>query len=246
MLERMDLPPELDGVEAVGRVTKEDYENILIPLLEERQKADRACRFLYWVGPRFEAFSPGAAFEDMKAGFRFFNLFERCAIVTDIGWVETSCRVVGSLMPCPVRLFKNQDLHTAVEWLASLEGFTGNLKIDLNSDRKVFIVEPTGALSRQDFQKARELIDPWIDEHGELNGIVIHAQRFPGWENFGSFIRHLQFVKAHHKKVRRVALSTDSAFLEMLPAVARHFVEAELKTFSFNELEQAVDWASNS
>ena len=75
-----------------------------------------------------------------------------------------------------------------------------------------------------------------------LKGLIISTKIFPGWESFGSLIKHFKFVKEHHKKVRLVALVTDSVLGEFGEKVADHFVSAEIKHFAFDELTNAQSW----
>ena len=75
----------------------------------------------------------------------------------------------------------------------------------LAADHRVLVVEVSQPLRAQDFDALSATADAWIDANGELPGIVIHAREFPGWENLGSLIRHLRFVRDHHRRVGRVA-----------------------------------------
>ena len=54
--------------------------------------------------------------------------------------------------------------------------------------------------------------------------------------------QHFKFVKEHHKKVRHVALVTDSVLGDFGEKVADHFVSAEIKHFAFDELTNAQSW----
>ena len=74
MLEKLnDVPREVVAVKAVGRLTREDYEKVLEPLIDDARREGRRLRFLYQVGPEFEGFTPGAAWEDAKLGLRLIG-----------------------------------------------------------------------------------------------------------------------------------------------------------------------------
>src|ERR1700691_1727645 len=115
-----DLPEGIVGVRAIGKVSKEDYEKVLVPLFDEARREGRHLRFLYQLGPQFEGFTPGAAWEDAKIGLHSLRLFDGCAVVSDAGWIRESTRGVGFFMPCPVRIFGNKELPKAIGWLSSL------------------------------------------------------------------------------------------------------------------------------
>jgi hypothetical protein len=61
-------------------------------------------------------------------------------------------------------------------------------------DNGVLVLHPHGPLQRGDFDKVANVIDPWIESHKNLNGLVIAVPKFPGWENFGSFVRRVRSV----------------------------------------------------
>ena len=102
-----NLPDGIDGVQAIGKISKEDYEKVFVPLLDQARREGRRIRFLYQLGPEFEGFTPGAAWEDAKIGLQSMRLFDGCAVVTDLGWIRELTRMAGFLMPCPVRVFGN-------------------------------------------------------------------------------------------------------------------------------------------
>ncbi len=244
MLEKMkDLPSGIDGLKAVGKISKEDYEQAFVPLLDEARREGHHIRFLYQFGPEFESFSPGAAWEDAKIGLHSMRLFDGCAIVTDLAWIRESTRLAGFFMPCPVRIFGNSERNNAVEWLQSLPE-TAAVSHRLHPESGVIVVEIKQALRAQDFDALAFTADSWIEAHGNLQGLVIHAHEFPGWENFGSLLRHMRFVRNHHREVKRIAFAADSKLASLVPRIADHFVQAEVKSFGYDELERAVAWAS--
>ena len=116
------------------------------------------------------------------------------------------------------------------------------LNIKLNEKDLIAVLEPDGALSEKDFILARATIDPFIEEHGNLNGLVIYVKSFPGWDSFAALIKHLKFVREHHKKVSHIAFVTDSFVGEVAERIGSHFVNAKVKNFAFNELEDAKKW----
>ena len=89
MIEKLkDLPRGIDGVRAIGKISKEDYEQVFVPFLDEARREGRHIRFIYQIGPEFEGFTPGAAWEDAKIGIHFLRLFDGCAVVTDLAWIR--------------------------------------------------------------------------------------------------------------------------------------------------------------
>src|SRR5262249_53134361 len=148
------------------------------------------------------------------------------------------------LMFCPVQVFKNAELQSAIGWLSTTELERG-LEASLIPEKGVLVVEPKRALDLADFEYLASVADPWIEQHGKLTGLVLHAKKFPGWENLGSLLRHIRFVKEHHKKVKRIAAATEGPILDLLPKIGAHFVDAEVKSFGYGDLDTAIEWASS-
>jgi hypothetical protein len=166
-------------------------------------------------------------------------------VVTDLGWIRQLARLSGFMMPCPVRVFGNQERDKAVEWLVSLpEGAAVSYR--LLSDSGVIVVEVKQALRAQDFDALAVTADAWIEAHGSLQGLVIHTREFPGWENMASFFRHLRFVRDHHRKVKRIALAADAKVASVAPKIAEHFIQAEVKSFPYDQLDSAIAWAGGA
>jgi len=245
MIERLtDLPAGIDGFRARGAITGADYEKIMRPVLDEARGQGRRIRFLYHFGPDFEGFTASGAWEDMRLGLSYLRLFERCAIVSDVGWIRESSRLFGTMMPCPVKVFGNGEREQALAWLAAPA--ESEVAHRLIPEAGVLIVEPRGRLRREDFDALASIVDPWIEAHGELRGLVVHAREFPGWENLGAAIRHLRFVRDHHRRVRRVAFCAGGALAAVLPRLAEHFVTAEVRHFDPADLDRAVAWAGGA
>ena len=120
------------------------------------------------------------------------------------------------------------------------------LKVELNEATGIAILKPDGALSEKDFIYASSVIDPYIEKAGKLNGLIISTRKFPGWESFGSLIKHFKFIKEHHKKLSHVAIVTDSVLGDFAERIVTHFVSAEIKHFAFDELSKAQSWILNA
>ena len=116
------------------------------------------------------------------------------------------------------------------------------LDYELNRAEGILILKPTGPLESTDFEKLALEVDPYIREKGKLNGLMIYVKSFPGWENFAAFLSHIKFVKNHHQKIKKIAAVTDSSFLSIMPQVANHFIQAEIRHFDYEDKEPALDW----
>jgi hypothetical protein len=120
------------------------------------------------------------------------------------------------------------------------------MRYDLLRDRGVLVLQPEGALREEDFRSLAAAVDPYLEEHGELSGVLVEAPSFPGWADFAALVTHLRFVKDHHRRVRRIALVTDSPVLSIAPAIAAHFVKAEVRRFDSHGRAAALAWIESS
>lgn len=106
----------------------------------------------------------------------------------------------------------------------------------------ILILTPEGPLDKSDFEQLAREVDPYIQDKGDLRGLMIQAQSFPGWSNFESLLAHFKFVKNHHQHVTKVAAVTNDGFLSILPAIAQHFVHADVRHFDLADREKALHW----
>lgn len=116
------------------------------------------------------------------------------------------------------------------------------LQYELLHERGILVVKPEGALAAEDFSALAAAVDPYIEQRGELAGLVIDAPEFPGWENFAGLLSHLRFVRDHHRRIRRIAVVSDSALLAVGPRIANHFVNAEVRSFGAADRAAALAW----
>ena len=74
---------------------------------------------------------------------------------------------------------------------------------ELLSNQGILIITPEGPLQKSDFENLALLVDPFIEAQGELRGILIHAESFPGWADFAA---------ARYRRVILVECMTDWQF----------------------------------
>ena len=69
------------------------------------------------------------------------------------------------------------------------------ISFELLRDEGILVVEPKGTLEVADFAALTREVDPYIEEKGELRGLMIQAESFPGWGDFGALVSHLSFIR---------------------------------------------------
>ncbi|MGD8317208.1 MAG: STAS/SEC14 domain-containing protein [Myxococcales bacterium] len=242
MIEVMiDLPDRVLGLRARGEVTADDYKATVVPAIEKKLTRFHKARLLYVLGDEFEGYSGGAAWEDAKIGMKHFTSFERIAVVTNVDWVERAVKAVGFALPGEVRVFDDDDLEEARHWISEPPS-QGHLSFELMEEKGILVLEPNGELEAADFERLSAEIDPYIERTGALNGLMIVAEHFPGWDDFSALSSHLRFVREHRKEIRRVALVTDDRLLSAIPRIASRFLDAEVRVFPMNARDEAILW----
>ena len=112
-----DYPDDVLAIEAVGKITAEDYRNILIPEANRRIEKHKTIRLLCILGTRFEGLTPGAAWSDLKFGVSRWNQFGRLAVVTDAVWIRDAILLFAPIYHHPVRVFPNSEVEVAKAWI---------------------------------------------------------------------------------------------------------------------------------
>jgi hypothetical protein len=123
MIERLSgFPGKVVAFACKGRVTKHDYETVLIPAVEEALKQPGKLRLFYRIDPSFLGIEPGAAWDDFKVGMEHLLRWEPIAVVTDIDWIRHTVQVFSFITPGTNKIFTVNEEAQAREWI--LEGIS--------------------------------------------------------------------------------------------------------------------------
>ena len=120
MLRRIeDLPHDVIGLEASGKITGADYDEVLAPAVNELRRDHHKIRLLYVLGPGFEGYTAGGMSHDAMLGLKHPRSWEKIAVVTDDEWVRKSVDWLGWMVPGDVKLFHFGDEPRAREWICN-------------------------------------------------------------------------------------------------------------------------------
>ena len=111
------FPDKVIAASAVGRVTRQDYEAVLIPQVEATAKKHSKIRCYYEIGADFSGMEPGAVWEDFNVGVEYWTRWERVAVVTDVAWIAHVVSAFRFLVPAQLRLFPTRENKAARAWL---------------------------------------------------------------------------------------------------------------------------------
>jgi SpoIIAA-like len=112
------LPAHVVVAEAHGTVTADDYEQVLIPAVDQAASGGSKMRMLYVLGDDFDGFDAKAGVDDTRLGLSHWRDFERIGVATDHSAYRAMVKGLGFLLPGEVRVFDMADLDAAVEWVS--------------------------------------------------------------------------------------------------------------------------------
>jgi len=113
------FPSNVVAFACKGHVTKNDYETVLIPTVEQALKQKGKLRLLYQVEPDFSGIDPGAVWDDFKEGMEHLLRWERIAVVTDVDWIRHTMHAFSFVIPGKVRVFPLAETAAAREWITA-------------------------------------------------------------------------------------------------------------------------------
>jgi hypothetical protein len=122
MIERIeDMPPGAIGLRASGRLSKEEYVQILEPALQEGVGSGE-LRLLFLLTD-FEGLELSAYSEDLKTGLRAWirdhSTWKRFALVTDSEWVAKAMHMFAWMTPGEVKIYEPSEIEEAKAWVAA-------------------------------------------------------------------------------------------------------------------------------
>ena len=112
------LPDGVVGIEAVGDVTLEDYDDVVTPVVERALASHQKIRLLHVLGDRVAGHSASALFEDTKLGLSNVRSIERIAVVTDLNHFRALVKGAGWTLPGDMKLFSNAQRAEAEAWVS--------------------------------------------------------------------------------------------------------------------------------
>jgi hypothetical protein len=110
-----ELPDNVVGILARGRVTCEECNDVLRPAMEVSLQRHDKLRLYYEIGCRF----PGAGWDDLEIAIDHLPQWERIAIVTDTGWVRHTVNALRFLLASEVRVFTIGETEEGRAWIAA-------------------------------------------------------------------------------------------------------------------------------
>jgi hypothetical protein len=105
------------GVRAGGKLTRKDYEEVLIPKLEQLFKEHAKLDALIHLEDDFAGWDLAAAWDDASYGILHRADFEKIAVVGGPSWIEWCIKLFSFLMKGEIRVFPADKLDDAWKWI---------------------------------------------------------------------------------------------------------------------------------
>ena len=118
------------------------------------------------------------------------------------------------------------------------------LKTEILAPGVLKIVAPE-TLHADDFLALAPQVDAMIKDFGRIR-LLIDASHLEGWANLSALEKHAGFVKAHQKKVTRVAVIARHDWQHWLAGALKVFLDPEVKLFDPGREDEAARWVGRA
>jgi hypothetical protein len=105
------------GLRATGKLTDQDYQEVLIPSLEALINQHGKVRLLCYMDDEFSGVEAGAIWDDAKFFLPHKDDIEKMAIVGGPEWIKLIMKLFAPLMKGEVKVFSGEQLSKAWEWI---------------------------------------------------------------------------------------------------------------------------------
>ena len=120
MIEKINgIPDFVAGFNATGKVTKEDYTDVVIPELEQKLQTHGHIHFLLVLNTEARNFTAGAWMNDALIGIKHLSKCKKIAIVSDQKGFEKITDILSPIMPGESKGFSLAELEDAKAWVSS-------------------------------------------------------------------------------------------------------------------------------
>lgn len=119
------------------------------------------------------------------------------------------------------------------------------IKTEWLRDGQIIAIRPEGEIEEEDFRRVGGVVDPVIARKGRLEGLMIDARGFAGWNDTHALLAHLRFVSEHQPKVARIAVVGDQWWLSAAPTM-EPFFGTPIRVFATDDEAAARAWLLES
>lgn len=124
-----NTPDNMVGFQALGEVTKEDFENKVLPEVKELVERTGELNYLMVIDTELKSFTVGAWLQDVLLGIKNITKWNRAAILSDVEGIKIFTDIFSKIMPGEFKAFGKDQLEAATVWVS---GENDHLKTKLD------------------------------------------------------------------------------------------------------------------
>ncbi|MEO6305528.1 MAG: STAS/SEC14 domain-containing protein [Bacteroidia bacterium] len=118
----LDLPPNMIGFKAAWKVTKKDFDEVVIPCVEKHVEKMGQINYLLILGNSVKNLNFLTWLKDTLLSLKYITKWNRAAIVSSSTLIIVLTKIFSLLLPGEFRVFSRDNIDIAINWVA-----TGNL-----------------------------------------------------------------------------------------------------------------------
>lgn len=111
------IPKNIAAFRATGKVTKDDYQQVMVPRVNELVNSYGELNFFFVIDTELKDFTLGAWFQDALLGLRHLASWKRAAIIIDNPAAIRFTDAFSILAPGEFRGFSKDQYSEALEWI---------------------------------------------------------------------------------------------------------------------------------
>ncbi|MDQ1163027.1 STAS/SEC14 domain-containing protein [Chryseobacterium sp. SORGH_AS_0447] len=111
-----EAPENVAAFSATGDVTKEDFQNLVLPHVQRKVDEYNELNYLLYLDTDLDKFTMGAWLQDAILGLKNLTQWNRAAIVTDKEGVQNFTDIFSVVMPGEFKSFPKGNLYNALYW----------------------------------------------------------------------------------------------------------------------------------
>lgn len=117
MIHQIDTTDNIVAFRALAEVTKEDFQNVVVPAVEKLINQTNEINFLLVLDTDIQNFTAGAWLQDAMLGIKHLGKWNRAAIVSDSEEIISFTNGFSYVVPGEFRGFRKAAFNKALNWV---------------------------------------------------------------------------------------------------------------------------------
>jgi len=114
--ELRNIPNTMVGFVVSDEVTKEDFDSVVLPAVQELVQRTNKLNYLLVVDTSLKNFQLGAWLRDAMLGLNNIDTWNRASIVSDSEGIKWLTELFSKVVPGQFKGFEHNDFDKAIKW----------------------------------------------------------------------------------------------------------------------------------